>query len=683
MHACRSAALCLLTVIVWSQTAIGQITAQPAPAVRPVFNPGYTGYGGYSTAPPLMRPTASGSAASGSAASGLDVTASILQSPEANSIRGWYRDYLGRDVGSDLTALSNLLRGGMSTTDLQATILGSDEFYSQKGRDPQTFVRETLQAVTWSEPSYADVQRWTARLAQLRNDRFALAREILLDSQSPQGETQAWREVTARLPAAARLAIDTIQFEIAGTPQGRQANLQAVALLDAVNRLDQLPSNARAADVLSALDGADRSLTALSTTLSNPPGAAPSAASVARRIGTMLTETRTVLSPTGSTPRPTSALPADVPKSDVSPSSPDAWSWKLADQISSARRAAESLIQVLTSQAYQDYTYNTVLRDLDTLASRLANLESLARSSASRERLALEVQSLGDSAQRIETQLGGGRLPYTARLYWQSLQSSLAQLRETTGAAGGSTVLRPTAWHESLLPMLDQAAAQIEVFLAGTSPLIYQVAEVPSVQADARSLKSRVMLLREQAGNGQPAAVLKQTLAGMVGDYQSAFDRWNRIVAANRLQNPARLSPVGETLNRVERIINEALGTGGTPGTTSAVGAQLAQLTGEVTEARRSLTAFAGYREQQSMDLYLEQLAGYIQQLNDATARQSPGDARRLAVGMQSVVGHLQTDFEALTRQATASLVVSQVSELRSRVQRIGQLVDQIEAALY
>ena len=26
---------------------------------------------------------------------------SLLQSPEANTIRGWYRDYLGRDAGQD------------------------------------------------------------------------------------------------------------------------------------------------------------------------------------------------------------------------------------------------------------------------------------------------------------------------------------------------------------------------------------------------------------------------------------------------------------------------------------------------------------------------------------------------------------------------------------------------------
>src|SRR5205823_7286949 len=124
---------------------------------------------------------------------------SAVQGPEANTIRGWYRDYLGRDVGQDLPSLVNLLRGGMSPTDLQATILGSDEFYSQKGRDPQTFIRDTLQAVTWSDPSYSDLQRWADRLNQLRGDRFALAREILLSGTQPQSQAGQLGDLAPRL----------------------------------------------------------------------------------------------------------------------------------------------------------------------------------------------------------------------------------------------------------------------------------------------------------------------------------------------------------------------------------------------------------------------------------------------------------------------------------------------------
>ena len=159
-------------------------------------------------------------------------------------------------------------------------------------------------------------------------------------------------------------------------------------------------------------------------------------------------------------------------------------------------------------------------------------------------------------------------------------------------------------------------------------------------------------MLRQQAGTGQPASVLKQTLSGMVGDYQAAFDRWNRIVTASRLTNPARLSPVGETLNRVEQLINQALTSGDlSPSGPTRVTQDLALLNGEVADARQGLAHLAGYREQQSIDLYLEQLSGYVQQLNDVLTRPSSLDARRLAVGMQGVIGRMQTDADSLNRR--------------------------------
>ncbi len=657
-----------------SSISWGQITAQPA---RP-----------FNSAPPYSSNYGVGPV--GYSAGGS--LGSVAQGPEANSVRNWYRDYLGRDVGQDLPALVGLLRGGMSPTDLQATILGSDEFYSQNGRDPQAFVRDTLQAVTWSDPSYADVQRWTDRLNQLRGDRFALAREILLGSQT-QSPTSQVTEVAARLSGAARLAMETIDFEIGGTTQGRQARLQAQSMLDAANQLQQVAAT-RPNDVARELANVERSYQALQLTLSNPPGTAPSAAGVVRRMGSMLTDARLPSgggynSPVINLPYPPSTIPGGVGGS-TGYGQQGYGQQQLLDQIAAARRAAESLIQTLTSQSYIDYSYNVVLRDLDTLASRLASLDPLVRSGAPRDRVSWEVQTLVDSGARIRTQLGTNRLPYSARLYWQSLESSLTLLRDSAGvapSASSTTLLRPTSLHENLLPLLDQAASQIDVFLAGISPLVYGIPDVPSIQADARSLKNRVLLMRQQAGSGQPASVLKQTLSGMVIDYQAAFDRWNRVVSVNRLTNPARLSTVGEILNRVEQLINQALVSGDlTPSGPTRVTQDLALLNGEVADARRGLPQLAGYREQQSINLYLEQLAGYVQQLNAAVTQPTSLDARRLAVGMQGVVGRMQADVDSLNQQAAVGRVPTaqqQASDLQFRVSRIGRLVDDVESQLY
>src|SRR5206468_4304715 len=162
---------------------------------------------------------------------------------------------------------------------------------------------------------------------------------------------------------------------------------------------------------------------------------------------------------------------------------------------------------------------------------------------------------------------------------------------------------------------------------------------------------------------------------------------WNRIVGTSRLVNPARLSSIGETLNRVEQLINQALASGElTPAGPTRVAQDLAQLSGEVSDARRSVQALAGYREQQSLDLYLEQLGGYVQQLNDVLSRQTTVDARRLAVGMQGVIGHMQTDIDSLNQRVTGLATPSlrqQAGDLQYRADRIGRLVDDIESQLY
>jgi hypothetical protein len=636
-----------------------------------------------------------------------------VNTPEANTIRGWYRDYLGRDVGQDLPTLVNLMRGGMSPTDLQATILGSDEFFAQKGRDPQTFIRDTLQSVNWTEPNYADIQRWSDRLNQLRGDRFALAREILTSGTQQAAPAGQLNDVVPRLTSATRLAIETIDFEIGGTPQGRQANLQAQSLYDAVAQLQQATS-AQPSNVPLALNNADRAYQALQQTLSNPPGTAPSAGSVVRRIGTMLADAHnatggSVVYASPNYPAASGTYPAGTtypPLATPLPQTPGIGSYgsqPLLDQIASARRATDSLIQTLTSQSYQDYSYNIVLRDLDTMASRLANLDPLVRSGASRDRIAVEVQGISDSAARIRAQLDTGRLPYTARLFWQSLDSSLAQLRDAVGVSaaltnvGGianigsivdpSTLLRPTTLHESLLPLLDQAASQIDVFLAGTTPLVYSVADIPAIQADGRDLKNRVLLLRQQAGTGQPAPVLKQTLNSMIGEYQDAFNRWNAIAASGRVINPPRLSPVGESLNRVEQLINQGLSGGTlTPGGPTRVTQDLALLGGELTAAKNDISVLNGYREQQSINLYIDQLAGYVQQINTTLTQPTTLDARRLAVGMQGVIGRMQTDVNSLNQQVGGPLTPtlrSQANDLALRVSRMGQLVDDVESQLY
>ena len=123
--------------------------------------------------------------------------AGLAGSPEAGQVRAWYRDYLGREVGPELTAWLAALSGGMSPIDVQATILGSDEFFYRRAR--RAVVRPGNAASRDLGGAHGGrLRRWTDRLTQLRGDRFALAREILLTQQPAQSSTSQVGDLSTR-----------------------------------------------------------------------------------------------------------------------------------------------------------------------------------------------------------------------------------------------------------------------------------------------------------------------------------------------------------------------------------------------------------------------------------------------------------------------------------------------------
>ena len=608
------------------------------------------------------------------------------RSREEDQIRNWYRDYLGREVGPELVAWVQYLRSGMSPLDVQAAILGSDEFYRQKGLDEQTFLIETLQSVTWEEPTVSDLRRWTDRLRALRGNRFEVAREILLAYDQPGGSTTPagpnQSEIAGRLSAAARLLIDNLDFEIGGTQQGRQANLKAQALADAIEQYRRAAavSASRPTDASLALQNVERSLTSLQTTLNNPAGTAPSAAGIVRRIGAMVAEVQSLGRPGGTRPLPG---PGGNPTSQA-----------LLAQAESASRAVESIIQSFNSDT-TSYLSGIILRDLDTFAARLDALESSIRANASRDRLQWEIEALNEQANRIGPQLLAGRPPAFTRLFWSSVESSLEQMADTLGISldGSTDVLRPTPLAPEVLPLVDQALSRAEVFLTGTQPLVFGIPEVPRVQRDVKNLKGRLLTLRQEAQQGEPAARQIETLNSMVADYREAFNRWNQIVSRERLQNPPRLSPVGESLNEVERLLKVAVAGEDplTPATGSVSSAHVARLLltmqTELTAVRQSLPVFVNYPEHRPLMTYCDQLTDFLASLNDLQRSNSaaPDALRRQAAAMQRTIGFLSATGDALEARArgAGARAAQAGAELRNQTRRLALLADDLENELH
>ena len=401
----------------------------------------------------------------------------------------------------------------MSPTDLQATILGSDEFYSQQG------------------PRSADVRSRNAASGQLeravlrrfaavdRSAESASRRPLCPGPRNPRGGTQPQSqagqlgELVPRLASAARLAVETINFEIGGTPQGSRPICRPNRCTTRPISCSRPPRSARLVrpTCRTPLASADRAYQAAAIDAEQSAGNG----AVGRRRGAAdwhdagrcpIRERHRLWDRTGPTIRRSARR---CPRNPVGSRK----LWLAAAARSDRRRPAGD--RIADSDAHQPvvsglHVQRRAPRSRHAGARDSLALEPLVRSGICAIELAGKCKAWSIARDRIRSQLGTNRLPYSARLYWQSVESSLAQIPRHGGGSehhrSRPRCLRPTPLHESLLPLLDQAASQIDVFLAGTMPLVYSIPDVPSVQADGRSLRSRVLLLRQQAGRGSRRA---------------------------------------------------------------------------------------------------------------------------------------------------------------------------------
>ena len=179
----------------------------------------------------------------------------------------------------------------------------------------------------------------------------------------------------------------------------------------------------------------------------------------------------------------------------------------------------------------------------------------------------------------------------------------------------------------------------------------------------------------------------------MVADYQDAYSRWGQIVTRNNLLNPPRLSPIGDTLNQVEQLLNEAVANEDlTPATGSVAGSRIVRLTqtiaAELRTFREQFPAFVNYTEHRALLTYCDQLESYlatIEQGQDSLAI-APDALRRQVAGMQRVIGLLQANADALDARAQAGGSVAarrQAPLVRTSAARLGDLVDDLESELH
>ena len=104
--------------------------------------------------------------------------------PYVDLVQSWYGQFLNRPA--DPAGLANwvrLLRRGASPEDLEAAILGSQEYYDRKGGHPAVFIRGLYLDVLSRHARAPEVESWLSRLAEYNGDRTRIAAEFLRESQ--------------------------------------------------------------------------------------------------------------------------------------------------------------------------------------------------------------------------------------------------------------------------------------------------------------------------------------------------------------------------------------------------------------------------------------------------------------------------------------------------------------------
>jgi hypothetical protein len=79
-------------------------------------------------------------------------------------VRSWYERYLRREPDTGSGAWVRSLRAGHSAEDVLATILSSQEYFTDAGGTAAGFVRQLFLDLTGREPSPTEINTWVNRL---------------------------------------------------------------------------------------------------------------------------------------------------------------------------------------------------------------------------------------------------------------------------------------------------------------------------------------------------------------------------------------------------------------------------------------------------------------------------------------------------------------------------------------
>jgi len=100
--------------------------------------------------------------------------------PQYELVQSWYQHYLHRSGNvNELSGWVSLMNRGSGPEDIEASILGSDEFLNAHGGTPEGLARGLFDEVLGRRPTPGEFQRWSAEASRHFNRRQGVALDFL------------------------------------------------------------------------------------------------------------------------------------------------------------------------------------------------------------------------------------------------------------------------------------------------------------------------------------------------------------------------------------------------------------------------------------------------------------------------------------------------------------------------
>ncbi len=622
-------------------------------------------------------------------------------------VRQWYGDYLGRNPQSDeARQWLDQMRRGDNPADVQASLLGSDEYYDRLGNDPRAYVEGLYRNVGSSQASDRDIDQWADRLRSLRNDRTALAREFIgsggrfntgygtpNDRLLPIGG-QDVKTVTRQIMTSSQLLIDSARNELAGTLQGQRVELRGDALMNAADDLyHAVTDQSDPLTIGRSLQFVRRALNEVNRELNNPPGSAPATSAMARRVASSADALERQLNLGWAGPGAGSGGSGSGGYND------DYDSRIVVRLVDSALSSNRSLLGMADRQLQPGQATTNLVRDLDGLGQRLSNLSEMARREDPVQRLQAEYRTAQVYAQRIAPVMQGLRSWSTAQTLWNNVNNALSaldqELRYSNSPGAGNPGIpdwgNQPQWpgnsgYDTAISGIDRAVSELDSYVSALTQVFFLAPDAVRIQATARQLRSDLLTLRQAAARG----VDRGTLTGYYRDadtrYRTMTTQANQILG--RLgRNAPSLTRVDNAMRNVASSLQGAIGDAGSPADATLLFRMADAMEQEISDFYFVLEAFNRYPEYVRAADLLDSLSSNARQvavlarrgeLSRGQIQQEAQQVRQTSVQLRDMTNIISTRANVPSERA----LLSRARDLQNRADRIRKIADDMVSAV-